>query len=98
VTVVPFPTPSADTADGETVAAAVDRYLDSVQTRTTRDSYAETLARLTALAGTQPIGALTPEDYSWPNGRTACPAGWSSMCSARTGSRPETSPTTCGSR
>ncbi|MGS2644657.1 hypothetical protein [Streptosporangium sp. LJ11] len=36
---------------GESVAAAVDRYLDSVQTATTRASYAETLARLTALAG-----------------------------------------------
>ncbi len=60
MTVVPFPPPSADTADGETVAAAVNHYLDSLQTRTTRDSYAETLARLTALAGTQPVGALRP--------------------------------------
>lgn len=61
MTVVPFPTPPADSAPttaggGETVAAAVDRYLDSVQTKTTRDSYAETLARLTALAGDRPAG------------------------------------------
>jgi hypothetical protein len=30
VTVVPFPTPPAETLGGETIAAAVDRYLDSV--------------------------------------------------------------------
>ena len=86
MTVVPFPTPSADTADGETVAAAVDRYLDSVQTRTTRDSYAETLARLTALAGTQPVGALTPEDYAAVMDRwdAAAAATWNRHLSALT--------------
>jgi hypothetical protein len=42
VTIVPFPTPPAETAGGECTAAAVDRYLDCIQTKTTRDSYAET--------------------------------------------------------
>ena len=58
MTVVPFPTPPADpapAADGEGVASAIDRYLDSVQTKTTRDSYAETLARLTARRGDRSI-------------------------------------------
>ena len=58
MTVVPFPAPpagpAATIAEGATVAAAVHRYLDSIQTRTTRDSYAETLSRLTALAGGGP--------------------------------------------
>jgi len=67
MTVVPFPTPPADpapAADGESVASAIDRHLDSVQTKTTRDSYAETLARLTVRAGDRPAAALTPEDYA----------------------------------
>ncbi|MEU4411306.1 tyrosine-type recombinase/integrase [Streptosporangium sp. NPDC023963] len=62
--VVPFPAPPAETIGGESVAAAIDRYLDSVQTATTRASYAETLARLTALAGDRPAGALAPDDYT----------------------------------
>ncbi|MFB9682044.1 tyrosine-type recombinase/integrase [Streptosporangium vulgare] len=61
MTVVPFP---ASPGEGEPVAAAVDRYLDSVQTTTTRDSYAETLARFTALAGDRPANMLAPEDYA----------------------------------
>jgi hypothetical protein len=64
MTVVPFPIPPAETAGGESVAVAVDRYLDSVQTKTTRDSYAETLARLATLAGDRPAAVLTPEDYA----------------------------------
>ncbi|WP_329538203.1 hypothetical protein OG568_59355 (plasmid) [Streptomyces sp. NBC_01450] len=59
---MPFPIPPAETTGGETVEAAVDRYLDSVQTKTTRDSYGETLARLTTLAGDRPAAALVPED------------------------------------
>jgi hypothetical protein len=47
VSVVAFPGP----ADRASLAAAVDRYLDSVQTATTRASYAETLARLVDVAG-----------------------------------------------
>ena len=66
MTVVPFPAPPAGAdpaiAEGATVAAAVDRYLDSIQARTTRDSYAETLAHLTALAGDRPAAALVPGD------------------------------------
>jgi len=64
VGLVPFPTPTADTSQdvvgGESVAAAVDRYLDSIQTTTTRASYAETLAQLTALAGDRSAGASHP--------------------------------------
>jgi len=45
VAVVQFPAPPAGAApaiaEGETVAAAVGRYLDYVQARTTRDSYAD---------------------------------------------------------
>jgi len=90
VTVVPFPTPPADTAQdaagGETVAAAVDRYLDSVQSATTRASYAETLARLTALAGDRPTGALTPKDYTAAMNRWdgAAAATWNRHLSALT--------------
>ncbi len=49
---------------GPDVADAVDRYLDSVQAVTTRASYAETLARLTATAGSRDAGTLQAEDYA----------------------------------
>ncbi len=62
--VVPFPTPPAGTAQdvggGETVAATVGRYLNSVRGATTRASYAETLARLVVLAGDRAADALAP--------------------------------------
>jgi hypothetical protein len=46
VTIVPFPAPPVGTpASGEIVTAAVDRYLDSIKTKTTHFSYAGTLAR-----------------------------------------------------
>jgi site-specific recombinase XerC len=63
VSVVAFPgRPGA--AALSTVAAAVDRYLDSVQTATTRASYDETLACLIAVAGgASPVADLTPDDY-----------------------------------
>ncbi len=77
MTVVQFPAPPAGAAlaiaEGATVAVAVDRYLDSIQARTTRDSYAETLARLTALAGDRPAALLMPEDYAAVMGRAAAP-------------------------
>jgi site-specific recombinase XerC len=74
------------TADGETVAAAVDRYLDSIQARTTRDSYAETLARLTAIAGDRPAAVLVPEDYAAVMARWdgAAAATWNRHLSALT--------------
>jgi site-specific recombinase XerD len=86
VTVMPFPAPPAKTTGGETVTAAVDRYLDSVQARTTRDSYAETLARLTTLAGDRASSALTPEDYAAVMDRwnTAAAATWNRHLSALT--------------
>ncbi len=86
MTVVPFPTPLAETSDGESVAAAVDRYLDSVQTKTTRDSYAETLARLTALAGDRPSAELAPENYAAVMDRwdDAAAATWNRHLSALT--------------
>ncbi|MEU8319640.1 site-specific integrase [Nonomuraea sp. NPDC048881] len=47
------------------MTAAVERFLESVQAATTRSGYAETLARLTAVAGPQhPVAALTPEQYA----------------------------------
>ena len=49
---------------GPDVADAVDRYLDSVQAVTTRASYAETLTRLTATAGSRDAGTLQAEDYA----------------------------------
>jgi site-specific recombinase XerC len=89
VTVVPFPSPPADPAPataGECVTAAVDRYLDSVQTKTTRDSHAETLAWLTAPAGDRSAAALTPEDYAEVMNRwdTAAAATWNRHLSALT--------------
>ncbi|MBT2225134.1 hypothetical protein KLK06_04620 [Nonomuraea sp. NEAU-A123] len=43
----------------------VERFLESVQAVTTRTGYAETLARLTVVAGPQyPVAALTPEQYA----------------------------------
>jgi integrase len=88
VTVVPFPAPPVGPApaiaEGETVAAAVYRYLDSIQVRTTRDSYAETLSRLTALAGGRPAAVLMPEDYAAVMGRWngAAAATWNRHLSA----------------
>jgi len=41
---IPAANPAGDRSGGESVATAVDRYLDSIQTTTTRASYAETLA------------------------------------------------------
>jgi hypothetical protein len=89
-TFTPFPASPVGAAPaiagGETVAAAVDRYLDSIQARTTRDSYAETLARLTALAGDRPAAMLMPEDYAAVMGRWdgAAAATWNRHLSALT--------------
>ncbi|MEV1248662.1 hypothetical protein [Nonomuraea sp. NPDC049750] len=53
--VVSLPAPSADApAGGQSVAAAVGRFLDQVRAATTRAGYAVNLTRLTALAGPQP--------------------------------------------
>lgn len=53
--IVAFPGP----ADRTHLTAAVDRYLDSIQTTTTRASYAETLARLADVTGAdRPVGVL----------------------------------------
>jgi integrase len=88
VTVVPSPAPSADpgATGGETVAAAVGRYLDSVQTSATRASYADTLARLAALAGDLPAGALAPGEYAAVMNRWdgAAAATWNRHLSALT--------------
>lgn len=90
VAVVPFPAssagPASTTACQESVAAAVDRYLDSVQTTTTRASYAETLARLAALAGQRPAAALAAEDYAAVMDRwnSAAAATWNRHLSALT--------------
>jgi integrase len=65
VTIVPFPAAPADTpASGESVTAAVERYLDSIKTRTTRSSYAGTLGRLVSHAGGRDTASLLPEVYA----------------------------------
>jgi integrase len=69
VTIVPVPVPVPDPpagtpASGETVTAAVDRYLDSIKTATTRSCYADTLARLVSRAGDRDTASLLPEDYA----------------------------------
>jgi len=89
VSVVPFPaTPGGQRPDSGSpdVADAVDRYLDGIQAATTRASYAETLARLTVIAGSRDAGTLQPEDYAgvmarW-NGTAA--ATWNRHLSALT--------------
>ncbi|MGO8895419.1 MAG: tyrosine-type recombinase/integrase [Streptosporangiaceae bacterium] len=87
--VVPFPAATVGQPAGVAgvdVAEAVDRYLDSVQAKTTRASYAETLARLTAAAGQRDAGTLQPGDYAavmecWDG---AAPATWNRHLSALT--------------
>ena len=66
--------------------AAVDRYLDGIQTTTTRASYAETLAHLIVRAGLRDTASLTPDDYAAVIGRwdTAAPAAWNRYLSALT--------------
>jgi site-specific recombinase XerD len=83
VSVVPLPV----RPDPANVATAVDRYLDSIQTKTTRASYAETLARLVAVAGLNRSAAtLEPEDYAAVLDRwtTASGATWNRHLSALT--------------
>ena len=87
MTIVPFPAPAGGTpASGETVTAAVDRYLDSIKTRTTRSSYADTLARLTSRAGGRDTASLLPEDYAAVMDRwdDAAAATWNRHLSAIT--------------
>jgi integrase len=89
VAVVPFPaTPAGQPVDvvGVDVAYAVDRYLDSVKAPTTRASYAETLARLTAAAGQRDTGTLQPGDYATVMERWdgAAAATWNRHLSALT--------------
>jgi site-specific recombinase XerC len=68
-----------------TLAAAVDRFLDSIPTATTRDSYDETLARLIDVAGgARPVAGLTPDDFAEVMDRwdSAAPATWNRHLSA----------------
>jgi site-specific recombinase XerD len=52
-------------AGRSTVAGAVDRFLDSLPTATTRAGYAETLVRLVTVAGPRSaVAALAPEHYA----------------------------------
>jgi integrase len=87
VTIVPLPAPPADApASGEIVTAAVDRYLDSIKTKTTRSSYAGTLARLVSRAGGRDTASLLPEDYAAVMDRwdDAAAATWNRHLSALT--------------
>ncbi|WP_243725692.1 site-specific integrase [Actinomadura rubrisoli] len=85
--VVAFPGRSGSAAGGCTVAAAVERYLDSLPAATTRANYDDTLARLIDVAGgAAPVADLAPEDYAavmdrW-NGAAA--ATWNRHLSALT--------------
>ncbi|SDI11735.1 hypothetical protein SAMN05421505_13458 [Sinosporangium album] len=81
-----FPTPAVD--GSQSVEAAVDHYLDSVHTKTTRARYANTLVRLTALAGDRPAATLTPEDYAavMDKWNSAASATWNRHLSALTSS------------
>lgn len=83
MTIVPFPDPPAG---GEIVAAAAGRYLDSIKTRTTRSSYAGTLARLVSRAGGRDTASLLPEDYAAVMDRwdDAAAATWNRHLSALT--------------
>ncbi|MBF8187472.1 tyrosine-type recombinase/integrase [Nonomuraea sp. K274] len=74
-----------------TTMAAVERFLDSITVATTRAGYAETLARLTAMAGpAHPVAALAPEHYAavMDRWKTAAAATWnrhlSALCSFTT--------------
>ena len=87
--VVPFPAaPGGQRPDGggQSVADAVDRYLDGIQAATTRAGYAETLARLTAIAGSRDAAVLQPGDYAAVMARWdgAAAATWNRHLSALT--------------
>jgi site-specific recombinase XerC len=87
VTIVPFPAPPADApASGEIITAAAGRYLDSIKTKTTRSSYAGTLARLVSRAGGRDTASLLPEDYAAVMDRwdDAAAATWNRHLSALT--------------
>ncbi|WP_280442744.1 site-specific integrase [Nocardia brasiliensis] len=81
MSVVAFP----HSLDHSNLAAAVDRYLDSLQATTTRAGYAVTLARLVHVAGIdRPVAELTPTDcaavmHRWA---AAAPATWNRHLSA----------------
>jgi site-specific recombinase XerD len=79
--VVAFP---VRTDTGVTVAAAVEKFVSSIQVATTRAGYGQTLARLTAAAGRRPVGTLTPEDYAAVMARwdDAAAATWNRHLSA----------------
>ncbi|GAA0420698.1 hypothetical protein Acor_83290 [Acrocarpospora corrugata] len=68
MSLVSFPVPPSGATlssnGGESVAEAVDRFLDGIKTKTTRNSYAETLAHLIACVGAQAAGVLDPDDYA----------------------------------
>ena len=86
--VIAFPGPTGPAAaDLSTVAAAVDRFTDSITVATTRAGYAETLARLVERTGpAHPVAELVPEDYAAVMDRwnSAAAATWNRHLSALT--------------
>ncbi|GAA2636474.1 tyrosine-type recombinase/integrase [Actinomadura fulvescens] len=87
MSVVAFPGRRPGPITAATLAAAVDRYLGSIPTATTRASYDDTLARLIDVAGgASPAASLTPEDYAAVMDRwnTAAAATWNRHLSALT--------------
>ncbi|WP_308168100.1 tyrosine-type recombinase/integrase [Nonomuraea sp. NEAU-A123] len=79
------PAPAAGPSPASSMTAAVERFLESVRAATTRAGYAETLARLTVVAGPEyPVAALTPEQYAAVMDRwtAAAAATWNRHLSA----------------
>ncbi|MFB4273199.1 tyrosine recombinase XerC [Nonomuraea sp. GTA35] len=66
------------------IAVAVERFLASLRTATTRHTYARTLTRLAALLGGRPVAELTCEDYAAVMDRWSevAPATWNRHLSA----------------
>ncbi|MFI6743122.1 site-specific integrase [Nonomuraea sp. NPDC050451] len=59
------PGPEEPSGDRSTVGEAVERFLASLQSATTRTSYARTLARLTTVASPHhPVADLEPDHYA----------------------------------
>ena len=93
MSIVPFPaTPNGQRPDGggQSVADAVDRYLDGIQATTTRVGYAETLVHLTAITSSRDAATLQPEDYATVMARwdRAAAATWNRQGHGRAPERP----------
>jgi hypothetical protein len=80
VTIVPFPAPPAG-GGGEIVTAAVDRYLDSIKTRTTRRRRPRSTTQDSL---TNPSNTTSPQVSGWFVGFSAIATG-TRFCDPRMG-------------